>query len=366
MNYVKQLDTLRIFAVFGVVLSHWIVGPKLVDRTSILAKFPLSTMVDFFFVLSGFLITTILLTNREDADLTGKTNFNILKSFYIRRALRILPIYYLYILVTYRLFPGTIPNFDNSKWFYLTHSINFYYYLINAWEGVNGHFWSLSVEEQFYLVWPFVILYSPRKHLIHSIILFIIIGSLSQVLFSETSSFFGKLPFSCLDCFGLGGLLSYLMKYHENSKQKFAGILLVGAIVSFFIIYLSLRFSFDFVIPKRTLAGIISMWLVFYIVYKQSSENFFYQKILGNHVLTYLGKLSYGVYIYHNIIPYIPVFEYLNKAWAIVAPSSLLALTNHHVVKWTLLLNGSFLLMVSIISYQLIEKPFLSFKRYFN
>jgi peptidoglycan/LPS O-acetylase OafA/YrhL len=87
---------------------------------------------------------------------------------------------------------------------------------------------------------------------------------------------------------------------------------------------------------------------------------------LGNSVLTYLGKISYGVYIYHIIIPYIPVFEYLNKAWAIVAPSSLLALTNHHVVKWTLLLNGSFLLMVSIISYQLIEKPFLSFKRYFN
>jgi peptidoglycan/LPS O-acetylase OafA/YrhL len=362
LNYIKQLDTLRIFAVVGVILSHWVVGPKLVDPNSILARFPLGSMVDFFFVLSGFLITSILLSNKESIEKSGKTNKDILMAFYFKRAIRILPIYYLYIIISVYFFPFSIPNFDNSKWYYITHTINFYYYIINAWEGINGHFWSLSVEEQFYLVWPFVILFTPRKYLLQIIISFILIGSISQFYFNDSSRFFNKLPITCLDCFGLGGLLAYFKKYNNKDSPLVQKILSLAAIFSFVILFVSISYSLPFIIPRRTLAGIVSMSLVFFVVQNQYSNNFIYKKVLGNPILTYLGKISYGIYIYHIIIPYTNAAKYLNKIWMLITPATLNQVTNANPAKWTLFLNGLVLLTISIISYHLIEKQILKLK----
>ncbi len=362
MKYIKQLDTLRIFAVVGVILSHWVVGPKLVDPSSTLARFPLGAMVDFFFVLSGFLITSILLSNREAIGSDGKTSKDILMAFYFKRAIRILPIYYLYIIISVYFFPFTIPNFDNSKWYYITHTINFYYYAINAWEGINGHFWSLSVEEQFYLVWPFIILFTPRKYLLHIIISFVLIGAISQFLYNDSSRFFNKLPITCLDCFGLGGLLAYFKKYNDKDSALIQKILRLAAILSFIVLFVSIKYSFPFIIPRRTLAGIVSMFLVFYVVQNQDSNSFVYKKFLGNPVLTYLGKISYGIYIYHIIIPYTNAAKYLNKIWMVITPTTINQFTNANPAKWTLFLNGLVLLSVSIISYHLIEKQILKLK----
>ena len=140
-----------------VLWSHW----RTVWTTSP-SRFPAAELaVETFFVISGFLITGILLDNRLQ-----NSQSQILKQFYIRRFLRIFPLHYLVLLL------GLVVNADSLReswcWqvFYLS---NIYFYL-NGWHGYFSHFWSLAVEEQFYLFWPLLIICLARRFQMPAII----------------------------------------------------------------------------------------------------------------------------------------------------------------------------------------------------
>ena len=159
MRYIKQLDSIRAIAVILVLIWHWL------PKTSILNTFRTGPFgVTIFFVLSGFLITKILLDNRNNAERLNNSKGTVLKSFYSRRILRIFPAYYLTVFLTLLLhrklglsFP--FPEFLSS----ITYTSDFYVFELKKWPLLTPHFWSLSVEEQFYLIWPLIILFIPKK-----------------------------------------------------------------------------------------------------------------------------------------------------------------------------------------------------------
>jgi peptidoglycan/LPS O-acetylase OafA/YrhL len=153
----KQIDSLRAIAVTMVFLYHWL--PSVV----LFQDWHLGSLgVSVFFVLSGFLITKILLTEKEKIDNNKQTLANAFKLFYTRRTLRIFPIYYLLLLFLFAL------NFQEVRseilW-HVTYSSNVLYYLNGNFSNGLSHLWSLCVEGQFYLVWPILLFLVPFKHL---------------------------------------------------------------------------------------------------------------------------------------------------------------------------------------------------------
>src|SRR6187402_354046 len=149
------------------------------------------------FVISGFLITGILLSWRNQP--LGLA----LKTFYRRRALRIFPLFYFVLAAAAVLNIG--PVRDTLVW-HVSYLSNFYFYLRGDWHGSVSHLWSLAVEEQFYLVWPWLLLCAPARWLRPAIVAMIAVAPVSRLLFPHPMD--SVLPTSCLDSLGLGALLA--------------------------------------------------------------------------------------------------------------------------------------------------------------
>lgn len=352
MKYIKQLDSLRAIAVIMVIISHWIGNYRL----------QLGQIgVDIFFVISGFLISKILLDQKNNAELLNISKSSLLKNFYIRRTLRIFPIYYLLIFIMLFFYKSIGTTIQTAYPYFLTYTANFYLFKIQYWDGCLSHLWSLAVEEQFYLVWPWIILFVNKKYLLTVIIVFILIGSVSQYLLVDVNMA-SILTFTCFDAFGFGAILSWLITYKYETLEKFYKT----------ISYISVFFAFLFIlgifqqkypfIPARTLASFIALWLITHIVINRESNSFMFKTILNNKRLIFLGKMSYGIYLYHLIIPILndkTINIYLNPLLPDV-----LYITYSKIL---LLLENTFLVyIISWISYTFIEKQFLSLKDRFN
>jgi peptidoglycan/LPS O-acetylase OafA/YrhL len=188
----EQLDGLRALAILPVLYTHFWNDDTWLG----------SAGVFLFFVLSGYLITGILLRSR--------TNPSALQNFYLRRALRIAPIYYVTLGLAWRIhLPGIRQTFL-WHFFYLS---NVLFTLENSWSPwYTAHLWTLSVEEQFYLVWPFLILFLPFKAIkpvVWSTIIASIVYQLGAYWFFGVDALgAGILVFSSLDKLGLGALLA--------------------------------------------------------------------------------------------------------------------------------------------------------------
>jgi peptidoglycan/LPS O-acetylase OafA/YrhL len=139
LSYMVQLDGLRAFAVFFVMIHHYS-G----NRLGFAANFG----VKLFFVLSGFLITSILLRKRRAIQQCGRTRRSAVKQFYIRRFLRIFPLYYFVIAVAVLINLG--PAREALGWM-LSYTLNIYMGYHGAYLEYFAHFWTLAVEEQYYL-----------------------------------------------------------------------------------------------------------------------------------------------------------------------------------------------------------------------
>ena len=137
-----QLDGLRAVAVAAVAWSHW--------ERDYQAGIPFGAGVHLFFVLSGFLITRILLDVRQASDRGAA-----IRAFYIRRALRIFPAFYVTLLLAWI---AGVPLVRESLAWHATYLSNVWIFQMDQWPGSISHLWSLAVEEQFYLAWPFLIL----------------------------------------------------------------------------------------------------------------------------------------------------------------------------------------------------------------
>ena len=156
--YFPQLDALRAVAVLGVMLHHY--WPEAEKALGLSTGF---LGVQLFFVLSGFLITGILLRARDRVQLGQSSTAHGIGQFYVRRVLRIFPLFYAMLAIAWL---AGLPEVRDSLPWHLMYASNVYMVRIQDWHGSVSHLWSLAVEEQFYLVWPFVIFFMPRRWLL--------------------------------------------------------------------------------------------------------------------------------------------------------------------------------------------------------
>lgn len=329
LKYFPRIDALRAFAVMGVIISHWFYQVEWIYALR-LGRLG----VDLFFVISGFLITRILFFQKEN-----ESPGPALKTFYARRVLRIFPVYYLVVVLSVIFHKGLVR--EALPW-NLTYTSNFFMLKIESWVGVITHFWSLSVEEQFYLVWPFLLLLTRPPFLPHVFVGSIILGVMSRLFFWVMDwdyLYVVIFPTSCLDVLATGALLAWF--YENRSPEQFEALVknrlgLLGGLILLVLLYLPNN-------PFEPVCFRIAESLVFFFVVGRAA--------LGeraNKQLIFLGKISYSVYLFHNFIPGI----FMGMAW----PTNIYLRAGIEFVA---------LILISYLSYRLIEKPLNSLKKHF-
>lgn len=295
-QYFKHLDGVRTLAVLMVIVSHW------TDRqTPSLLHYGGAMGVGLFFVLSGFLISNILLKQQVDFQSGVKgIRAKILTTFYIRRTLRIFPIYYLYITVLVVL--GIGASREIWPWLY-GYAYNFLLYFTNNWySGYVEHLWSLAIEEQFYLIWPIALLACPPRYNLHLVVGFIALGLIckSAMYLQTPDSQYSKFPVCQFDAFGLGALLALIRR--SEIKIPYPVLLMWLS----FALYVFFKWNVLHFHGKSFLGVIFPWWSLFSMLLvhqaadgiKGISRHFF-----DNEFVIYLGKISYGLYLYHLFVP---------------------------------------------------------------
>lgn len=349
-RYYPQLDTLRAFAAFGVINLHWL-------NSSYPELFGISHNshwdfghfgVQLFFVLSGFLITNILLENKS-----SKSNKKVIKNFYIRRFLRLFPIYWLFIIFLVIVEDKFV--IENIGWF-LTYTANFKFYeaggLIDVW---SNHLWTLSIEEQFYLAFPFLILLTPKKLEILVPIVLISASLLFKSLCHGSGESINLLTIAQLDMLGAGVGLALIK---NRFLEKFN--LLTGSVgkTTMIISLASCIWIYYFINPGSTIwiAFDYLLLISFSLLVANTASGFsgITGKIFNNKILIYLGKVSYGLYVYHKVVP-VMLLIFLKKLDV--------QITNILVYY---IINLAILLIATHLSWILIEKPFLKLKSKFE
>ena len=351
MQYIKQLDSIRGIAVLLVLLSHWV--PIYIFQSGAFIG------VNTFFVLSGFLISNILFDNKNKAEAAGFSKLIAVKNFFFRRALRIFPIYFLVVISLYLLEEGKLIDLKNEIIYLLTFSINFHFYNLKYFGVYTAHLWSLAVEEQFYLVWPWLLLFLKREHIPFAILIFILTGSISQLFIQDH---FGYITtYRCLDAFGLGALLSWLYTYKPQLLKKTYQLLNYIILATLGIVLLWLYGLLPVPMPARTLISIFALWVITYIVLNtQSNKELRFSFLLNNRKLIFIGKISYSIYLYHFYIPFLAsrFFNYLQ----LLLPNFF---KPYAIILYAIGIFGA-TIFLSWLSWRLVELPIMRFKKYFE
>jgi peptidoglycan/LPS O-acetylase OafA/YrhL len=371
-GHLAGLDGVRGIAILMVMAVHF-VGDAPADgplqRLVVKAASYGLLGVDLFFVLSGFLITGLLLESK------GQPHY--FRNFYARRTLRIFPLYYGVLAVLFLLLPALVtpsPLLEVARrhqaWLW-TYTTNFYIALTSSWASLTyvSHFWSLAIEEHFYLVWPLVV-FSFSRPVLQRICIGVIVGGLALRLLLVAQGV-SELSISVLtpcriDTLVVGGLLAILVRREGVGARLLdrAGSFLVGLMalvlgVSLFGVLTGLwlpvlhevRVSlFAFLFGALTLASLGG-----------SSGAGRLGRLFQGRLLRFFGKYSYGLYVYHGLFTW-----YLLEVQA-----------NERLDRWfggqhwlTLLtrvvLGVGVSVVASVLSYELMEKKFLGLKRYFE
>ena len=306
MKYIKGYDGLRAFSIILVVLTHLGLGDILPEneyvRNRVWLLFSGLTGVQVFFTLSGFLITGILLKER----MAGST-IN-LKNFYIRRFLRLLPplvIFYLVvgILMFYHKIVTTSVGFTMA----VTYTYNFI--PVKFYSGELGHMWSLAVEEQFYLVWPVLLLFVTAARRLYAIIAAIILACVAAIYLLPGIPIHGGTT-------TLGEM--FLVKRWFIPA---VGPIMIGSGFAIFVHYnyeklahtiknnkLILLFAFVLYASPLYLPGMlldsnaifVSFGVSLFLLWIYFNQEGILTNALQRQPWVYIGKISYGIYVYQG------------------------------------------------------------------
>ncbi len=344
------MDGLRFLAVTGVIILH-----QFSHGNTYLSKFPFGTGVDLFFIISGFLITKILIESKLSIDEGKQPLSHVLKAFYWRRILRIFPIYYLTLAFLYLI---NLQNTTEVFAWLVSYTTNIWISLDKPYIGSFNHLWSLAVEEQFYLIWPFLILFTSRKSFPVLIVLTIassVIFKFSYYLIYGWSDAINNFTLSGADSLGLGALIAYLFIFKRNVLQNInkAWYLLVISFV-LFLFFDTRPFPNDLLgaVGGNTIFSIFG----FFVVAKASEEKFtgIARVVLENPVSRHLGKISYGIYLYHFFMP--DLYNWLSLDLHMFSPDSAFRKAFYVIA----------VIAISELSWYLVEKPILKYKDRFK
>ena len=283
-----KLDGLRLIAVSAVAFGHWVDMPEY-KWLGPLNKFLAMSGVNLFFVLSGFLITQILLSNKNEKGVLGQ--------FYIRRFLRIFPLYYFILAVGVIL---AIPPAREYFIWYSTYTANIKMGLAQFDSAYFTHLWSLAVEEQFYILFPFLVLFVPHNlRMFKSLVVTGVVSRLLLFLLIDKPWFIAyTFTVCCFDSFGIGAILAYY-KLHNPAKLD---ELLSRPAVFFFAFVAAITVFVIGGVFDTVLTRLLFSVFCFWVIGKASEGG---GGILSHPVAVYLGRISYGIYVYHYFMSYI-------------------------------------------------------------
>ena len=351
MIYLNGLNGIRAIAAIAVVVSHitlsleifglspYIIGqlPNGKPMTLDLAGYGVS----MFFALSGFLITYLLWAEKD------KGSINIRK-FYLRRILRIWPLYYSYMLlclVVYFVF--SIEFNYNSLYYYVFYSANLPFVFGGVLPFLT-HFWSLGVEEQFYIFWPWINTFKKKNiiYFIYSLIVILLSTKIALHIFvpgTLLESFIHVTRFHCM----LFGALAAI--YYKNKMPIFITVFTNKYIqlLAWGIMLLISFNQFHFIsFLDNEIVSIITVVIIIGQVTKKGLIS------LENKVFDFLGKISYGIYVVHPLL----IFLFSKVLYHITDHSYL----NYIIVYVSILFST---IVISYLSFVYLETPFLKLKK---
>jgi peptidoglycan/LPS O-acetylase OafA/YrhL len=346
-KHMPQIDGLRALAILAVVAHHYALLPHIGQGATF--------GVRLFFVISGFLITLIILKQKDASKSRGVTCGRFAINFYMRRALRLFPVYYLTISIGVAL---DIPAFVESWPWHVTYLSNIYVAREGQFIFPVGLYWSLSVEEQFYLLWPWAVLLCPRKWLVMVSCLFILSAPLFRLIplmSDQHALMFSVMLPANFDSLGLGALLAIMLQYqpqemHNLFRRNYMLPLTIACLLFWLLIQL---FTADIKVLSFVFSNtILSLLSVIFVYWAAIRGDSFIGKWLEHPWAQWIGKISYGLYVVHQTI-------YFLVARAVAAmdvdiPQKLVALVA---------LCAS--IVIASISWQVLERPINNCKRKF-
>ncbi|KAB7730167.1 acyltransferase family protein [Rudanella paleaurantiibacter] len=350
-----QLDALRTFAVALVIIYHWFPTGTGINW---LPNGTIGVMV--FFVISGFLITRILLTNRASIQAGTSTLGNTYRNFFIRRALRIFPLYYLVITAVWLLIPEA-SDIDERPLYYYLYGYNILLHQTGNWADLLSPFWTLGVEEQLYLVWPWVVLLLPSRRLVGVIAGMVAAGILFRAYGYSQGDLDGVLTPANLDSFGLGALWAWVTMQATDQIARFRSVLNGAAGVALVLMGVLLFLPDDHIAVVLFERFIISVLALYLVVGASFGFKGGVGSVLDNGALQYIGRISYGLYVFHMIVPgYIVPFvlRVMNRLLRGHVPD--LGYWGHRAFSLAVLIA------VASVSWYAFEKPINSLKQYFS
>lgn len=316
--FFEGINGLRFFAAIAVVITHI----ELIKGAFGIKNYWKNTFVFnlgglgvyFFFVLSGFLITYLLLVEKQ------KTNTISVKKFYWRRVLRIWPLYYLIVLVGFFILPQfelfhisyLQPSFNNNfkvnLLMYLLILPNLAFSIFSAVPNI-GQTWSIGVEEQFYIAWPWIV--KKSKNILQTLIIIIFSLIALKVIVLLLGKFYQQqkwypalklfIAMSKFECMAIGGIGAYYLfqKHAFLSYFKNKLVPIISSVLIVLLLYITPSFLQD---GLHIVMSILFLAILLYVV--TSSKLW-----LQNKLLDFLGKISYGLYMYHFML--IPLMLFL-------------------------------------------------------
>lgn len=339
-----NLNGLRFFAALSVVIYHVYGMGTLNGHYGVV----------LFFVLSGFLITYLLLTEQD------KTSTINIGKFYVRRILRIWPLYYLILLlagILIYLFHNseTLRAFGANLPYYIFFAPNLLFALDKG-SPFADILWSVGSEEQFYLFWPVLLLSVPRAYLMYALIVIIILFTVaphvldyinhhyynnSKSVIAITSNMIQRM---CFNAMATGALVSFLYKTKKESISRlFHPVVQVLTVIVLLACWLT---NYQFRYFNDEIYSIFFAIIILNLAMNPATLISF-----NNRVWEYLGKISYGLYVYHLIIIFL-VLKYCYYFDASQQVKNLL----------TLIYTLTGTILISSVSYEFFEKPFLRIK----
>lgn len=350
-----SFDALRFFSFFIVFLSH--LPYDLFNNLRFLAVDG-TIGVYFFFTLSGFLITYILLFEK-----TATTEFSF-KNFFARRILRIWPLYYVILLFAFCSsfiiallhLPssdiGYCPNWLMSSLFLENYMVIFH----NGYANVSPLpvLWSLCVEEHFYIIWGVLLYFISSKKVPVFMLFFILIAFVSRIVFYAHDLLFKDI-LTNIDFFMFGAIPAYLIITHKEKTVAFVNkvpVLAKVLLIAVTVVYVFASSHIDFTYSKLAnplIFGLLFSAILFVFIPQENQL-----KIGDSSVFSRLGLYTYSLYLIHVIVIHL-IIQLFNKFQIDFSANSI----------YFILSALGLTILASYLSYIIIEKPFLRLKRYF-
>lgn len=351
-RHVRGLDGLRALAVVLVFLSH---------KAHVEAIDVGKLGVWIFFLISGFLIIGELHRDRLRIEAGSARRQAVMCVFFMKRALRIFPIYYLLLIalsIAHALFYQR--DVDLGLAWHFAFLSNYWIGVVkDGWPGSVSHFWSLAVEQQFYLVAPFLLVLTPASKHRMVCVLMVVAGVIGHLAMHAADASEPLLyAFSPLNAalLALGGLCGVMRRQGIAGGRSSIGI--AGALGM--LLFATLPIWDQWTLPVRMLNSAwieigLALSLCMLFAWIVGGPGGFVVRALECEPLAYLGKISYGFYLFHNLIPakfgHVPSWF----AW-LHAPSWMPTL-------FALTLQFALAVLLAHLSWHLIEKPLLELKK---